>query len=63
MVEPIPHLSELLGNLSTQYNISNGLFRLMLETTTTRAEIGRSWVAISQEIDAAEAQDIGRENQ
>ena len=35
----------------------------MLETTTTRAEIGRSWAIISQEIDAAEAQDIGGKNQ
>ena len=35
----------------------------MLETTTTRAEIGRSWVAISQEIDAVEAQDLNRQNQ
>ena len=63
MVEPIPHHAQLLGNLNTQYSISNGLFCLMLETATTRAEIGRSWVAISQEIDVAEAQDIGRENQ
>lgn len=35
----------------------------MLETATTRTEIGRSWAAISQEIDAVEAQDIGRQNQ
>jgi hypothetical protein len=63
MVEPIPHHPQLLGNLDTQYSISNGLFCLMLETNTTRAEIGRSWVAISQEIDAANAQDIGRQNQ
>ena len=58
MVEPIPHHPQLLGNLNTQYSISNGLFCLMLETTTIRAEIGRRWTAISQEIDAAEADAI-----
>ena len=63
MVKPIPHHPQLLGNLNTQYGISNGLFCLMLETTTTRVEIGRSWAAISQEIDAAEAQELGRQNQ
>ena len=35
----------------------------MLDTTPTRAEIGRSWPAISQEIDVAEAQELGRQNQ
>ena len=35
----------------------------MLDTSTTRAKIGRSWVVISQEIDVAEAQELGRENQ
>ena len=63
IVEPIPHHPQLLGKLNTQYSISNGVFYLMLETATTRAEIGRSRAAISQEIDAAEAQDIGRQNQ
>lgn len=63
MVEPTPNQLQLLVKLNTQYNISNGLFSLMLETTTTRAEIGRSWAAISQEIDAAEAQDLNRQNQ
>ena len=63
MVETTLNHPQLLGNLNTQYSISNGLFSLMLETATTRAEIGRSWDAISQEIDAAEAQDINRQNQ
>ena len=63
MVEPIPNHPQLLGNLNTQYSISNGLLCLMLETTTTRAKIGRSWDAISQEIDAAEDQDLNRQNQ
>ena len=53
MVETTPNHPQLLGSVKTQYSISNGLFSLMLETTTTRAEIGRSWAAISQEIDAA----------
>ena len=35
----------------------------MLDTTTTRDEIGRSWATISQEIDVAEAQELGRQNQ
>ena len=63
MVEPTPNHPQLLGNLNTQYSISNGLLCLMLETTATWAEIGRSCVAISQEIDAVEAQDIDRQNQ
>ena len=63
MVEPNLHHPQLLDNLNIQYNISNGLFCLMLDTTTARAEIGRSWAAISQEIDVAEAQELGRQNQ
>ena len=63
MVEPNLHHPQLLDNLNNQYSISNGLFFLMLDTTTTRAEIGRSWVAVSQEIDAVEAQELGRQNQ
>ena len=63
MVESNPHHPQLLGNLNNQYSISNGLFCLMLDTSTTRSEIGRSWVAISQEIDAVEAQELGRQNQ
>ena len=35
----------------------------MLDTTTTRVEIGRSWATISQEIDVVETQDINRQNQ
>ena len=42
--------------------MSNRLFCLMLDTTTTRAEIGRSWAAISQEIDVEEAQKLDRQN-
>ena len=63
MVEPKLHQPELLDNLNSQYSISNELFCLMLDTTTTRAEIGRSWAAISQEIDVEEAQELGRKNQ
>ena len=63
MVEPNPHHPQSLDNLNNQYNISNGIFCLMLDTTTTRTEIGRSWATIALEIDAAEAQELGRQNQ
>ena len=62
MVELSPHHPQLLDNLNSQYIISNGIFFLMLDTTTTRAEIGRSWDAISQEIDVAEAQELDIQN-
>ena len=62
MVEPIPNHPQLLGNLNPQYSISNELFSLMLETATTRAEIGRTWDTISQEIDAIEAEGLNRQN-
>ena len=42
-------------NLNSPYSIANGLFSLMLDTTTKREEIGRSWVVISNNIDIAEA--------
>ena len=62
MVEPHPHHLLLVDNLSSQYSISNGLFCLMLETAITRAELGRRWVAISNDIDIAEAQDLAKQN-
>ena len=49
MVELTPNHPQLLGNLNPQYSISNGLFSLMLETATTRVQIGRTWIAISQD--------------
>ena len=58
MVEPRPHLP--VDNLNSQFSISNGLFCLMLYTTTTRAEIGRSWAAISNDIDIVEACDLAK---
>ena len=58
MVEPRPDL--LADNLNSQFSISNGLFWLMLDTTTTRAEIGFSWAAISNDIDIVEAYDLAR---
>ena len=60
MVEPRPHHLLPVDNLNSQFSISNGLFYLMLEIATTRAEIGRSWVAISIDIDMVEAQDLAR---
>ena len=62
MVKPNLHHPQLLDNLNNQYSISNRLFCLMLDTTTSRAEIGRSWAAISQEIDVAEAQELDIQN-
>ena len=63
MVEPCPHHLLPVDNLSSQYSISNGLFCLMLETAITQAEIGRSWVAISNDIDIMEAHDLARQNE
>ena len=50
-------------NLNNQFSISNGLFCLMLDTATTRANIGRSWAAISNDIDIVEAYDLARQNE
>jgi hypothetical protein len=60
MVDPWPHHLLPVDNLNSQFSISNGLFYLMLETATTWAEIGWSWVAISNDIDIVEAQDLAR---
>ena len=62
MVEARPHHLLPMDNSSSQYNISNGLFCLMLETAITRAEIGRSWASISNDIDIAKTQDLARQN-
>ena len=48
-------------NLSSQYSISNGLFSLMLDTATTKEEIGRSWAVISNDIDIVDAQEQVRQ--
>ena len=61
MVEPRPNLPA--DNLNSQFTISNGLFCLMLDNTTTQAEIGRSWAAISNDIDIVEAYDLARQNE
>ena len=60
MLEPRPDLPA--NNLNNQFSISNGLFYLMLDTATTRAEIGRSWAAISNNIDIVETYDLARQN-
>ena len=62
MVEPHPHHLLPVDNLNSQFSILNGLFCLMLETATTRAEIGRSWAVISNDIDIVEAQELARQN-
>ena len=61
MIEPCPHLP--VDNLNNQFSISNGIFCLMLDTATTRAEIGRSWATISNDIDIVEAYDLARQNE
>ena len=61
MVERRSHLPA--DNLTSQFSISNGLFCLMLDTATTRAEIGHSWAAISNDIDIVEAYDLARQNE
>ena len=61
MVEPPPNLP--VDNLNSQFSISNGLFCVMLDTATTQAEIGRSWAAISNDIDTVEAYDLARQNE
>ena len=61
MAIPTPDHPHLEYNLSSQYSISNGLFILMLDTTTTREEIGRSWAVISNDIDIAGAQEQVRQ--
>ena len=58
MVEPRPHLP--VDNLNSQFSISNGLFCPILDTATTRAEIGHSWAVISNDIDIVEAYDLAR---
>ena len=61
MVEPRPDLPT--DNLNSQFSISNGFFCLMLDTATTRAKRGRSWVAISNDMDIVEAYDLARDNE
>ena len=61
MAIPILDHSYIQINLSSQYSISNGLFSLMLNTTTSRDEIGRSWAVISNDIDIADAQEHVRQ--
>ena len=61
MVEPHPHLR--VDNLNSQFSISNGIFYLMLDTATTRVEIGWSWETISNNIDIVEAYDLARHNE
>ena len=63
MVEPHPHHLLPEDNLNSQFSILNGLFCLMLETATTRAEIGRNWAAISNDIDIVQSRDLARQNE
>ena len=57
MAIPIPNHPYNEIHINSQYNIANGLFSLMIDTTTNIEEIGRSWVVISNDIDIVEAQE------
>ena len=53
----------MIYNLSSQYSIPNGLFCLMLDTATSRAELGRIWDIISNDIDIEERQELIRQQE
>lgn len=55
MVIPALIHPNISHDLSNQYTISNSLFNMMLDTTRTREELGRSWVVISHDIDIFDA--------
>lgn len=61
MVIPARIEPNLAHNFSNQYSISNDLFNMMFDTTRTREELERSWAAISQDIDIADAQEQVRQ--
>lgn len=49
-----PRLNHSLDN---QINISHSLFNVILATVRSREELEQSWLAISQDLDLADAQD------
>lgn len=52
---PNPVQPELENNLQNQINITQNLFNTILATVRTREELERSWLAISRDIDLANA--------
>ena len=52
-----PVQSELENNLQNQINIAHNLFNTILAIVPSREELERSWLAISRDIDLADAQE------
>ena len=57
MVIPIPDHPYNEIHLNSQLSVANGLFSLMIATTTNREETWRSWLVISNDIDIFEEQE------
>ena len=51
---------ELENDLQNHINISHNLFNTILATVRTREELEHSWLAISRDIDLADAQEKRR---
>ena len=47
----------LENNLENQVNIAHSLFNVILATVQSREELEQSWLAISRDIDLADAQE------
>ena len=48
---------ELDNNLENQVNIAHSLFNVILATVQNKEELEQSWLAISKDIDLADAQE------
>ena len=48
---------KLNNSLENQINISHSLFNVILATVQKKEELERSWLAISQDLDLADAQE------
>jgi hypothetical protein len=57
---PNPMQPELENDLQNHINISHNLFNTILATVRNREELERSWLAISRDIDLADAQEQRR---
>jgi hypothetical protein len=54
MTVPVARQPNIEPDLTDQTNIALTLFNTILETTTTRVELERSWAAIEQDISIQE---------
>ena len=54
---PSPIQPRLNNSLENQINIAHSLFNVILATVQSTEELERSWLAISQELDLADAQE------